>query len=295
MGGAPRISSNLIVAAALSAATLQTTVGHGLSVGSAVSYSGEIRFVTAVPDNLTFALNAPFSSTPAANSTLAPAINYSLATALPSVTLYDYWDPASAVSRVVTGAAVNTVTITVNGDFHEFVFSGPASDLLDSSNTQFGTTGVAAFPVEPQIGTFDYSIVPGHLGQVWLGHAATQFFSLTSATIEIKNHIGLRNQEFGSVYPAALVPGEREVNVHFTLLAQDDAQTTALYAAAKLRTPISAMLQLGQHGGQILGIYLPNIVPEIPDYLDSETRLQWQFNNCLAQGTSNDELYLAFA
>jgi hypothetical protein len=295
MGGTPQMSSNLVVAAAPSGGTVQTTGGHGLSVGSAVSYSGEIRFVTAVPDSVTVVLNAPFSSIPVATSPLAPVINYGLATALPSITLYDYWDPAGAVSRIITGAATNTATVTVNGDFHEFLFSGPASDLLDSSNTRFGTTGLAAFPTEPQLGTFDYSIVPGHLGQVWLGSAAAQFFTLTSAVIEIKNNVSLRNQEFGSVYPTALVPGEREVNVHFTLFAQDDAQSIALYSAAKLRTPISAMLQLGQQQGQLLGIYLPNVVPEIPEYLDSDTRLQWHFNNCLSQGTSNDELYLAFA
>jgi hypothetical protein len=295
LGGTPQLSSNLIVAAASSPGVLQMTVAHGLRVGSAVAYSGEIRFVTAVPDNVRLTLNAPFSSVPGMNASLAPVINYGLATSLPSVTLFDYWDPAGAVSRIVTGAAVNTGTITVNGDFHEFYFSGPACDLIDSSNTQFGVSGLTAFPPEPQLGSFDYSIVPGHLGQVWLGSVPTQFFTLTSAVIEVKNNIGLRNQEFGSVYPSGLVPGEREVNVNFTLLAQDDSQTTALYAAAKLRTPIAAMLQLGQQPGQILGVFLPNIVPEIPDYIDSEPRLQWHFSNCLAQGTSNDELYLAFA
>jgi hypothetical protein len=295
LGGTPQISSNLTVAAVPTAGVLQTTVAHGLDVGSGVAYAGEIRFVTAVPDDATLKLNAPFSSVPYVNAALAPAINYGLATTLPSVTLFDYWDPAGAVSRIVTGGAVNAATVTVNGDFHEFHFSGPACDLIDSSNTHFGVSGLTGFPAEPQLGTFDYSIVPGHLGQVWLGSVATQFFTLTSAVIEIKNNIGLRNQEFGSVYPAGLVPGEREINVNFTLLAQDDSQTAALYSAAKLRTPIAAMLQLGQQQGQTLGVYLPNIVPEIPDYIDSEPRLQWHFSNCLAQGTSNDELYLAFA
>jgi hypothetical protein len=55
------------------------------------------------------------------------------------------------------------------------------------------------------------------------------------------------------------------------------------------------MLQLGQQQGQLLGIYLPNVVPEIPEYVDSEVRLQWHFSNCLAQGSANDEFYLAFA
>lgn len=295
LGGSPQSCTNLVVAAIPAAATVQTTTQHGLSIGSAVSYAGEVRFVTGVPDGSTIALNAPFSSVLAANSNLAPTISYGLATALASVSLYDYWDPTGAVSRVVTGAAVNTASISVNGDFHEFLFSGPAADLIDSSDGQTGISGLTSFPAEPALGSFDYSIVPGHLGQVWLGSTATQFFTLTSAVISIKNNLDLRNQEFGSLYPAAVVPGARSVEFQFALLAQDDAQTAALYAAAKLRTPISAMLQLGQQQGQLLGIYLPNVVPEIPEYQDAEARLKWQFSGCLAQGISDDELYIAFA
>lgn len=89
--------------------------------------------------------------------------------------------------------------------------------------------------------------------------------------------------------------GEREVISKFALLAQDDAQTVALYAAAKQRNPIAAMLQLGQQRGQLMGLYMPNVVPEIPVYNDAKPRLQWEFNNNLAQGISDDEIFVAFA
>jgi hypothetical protein len=201
----------------------------------------------------------------------------------------------AAVSRMVAGAAVDALEISVNGDYHEFVFSGPAADLLDSSSFVPGSAGLAGFPSEPALGSFDYSIVPGHLGQAWLGSSATQFFTLTEANIVLKNNIGLRNQEFGSSYPRAVAPGMRQVAIDFALFAQDDAQTAALYAAAKTRTPISAMLQLGQQQGQLMGILFNNIVPEIPDYNDSQSRLQWHFKNNLAQGTTDDEIYIAFA
>jgi hypothetical protein len=79
------------------------------------------------------------------------------------------------------------------------------------------------------------------------------------------------------------------------VLVQDDAETTALYAAAKLRTTIPAMLQLGQQQGQIMGIYISSTTPEIPTYDDSNVRLHWHFNNNLAQGVSDDEIYIAFA
>jgi len=55
------------------------------------------------------------------------------------------------------------------------------------------------------------------------------------------------------------------------------------------------MLQLGQQTGQLMAIYLPNVTPEIPNYNDSQTRLQWAFKNNFAQGTAENEVYIAFA
>ncbi|MBV8478421.1 MAG: hypothetical protein JOZ36_17320 [Acidobacteria bacterium] len=113
--------------------------------------------------------------------------------------------------------------------------------------------------------------------------------------IHVQNNISVRNHEYGSSYPKAIAPGPRQVSCNFALLAEDDAQTTALYAAAKQRAPISAMLQLGQKQLGLMGIFMPRMTPEIPAYDDSEPRLQWQFKNNLAQGTADDEIYIAFA
>ncbi len=295
LGAPAQLSAGLTVATVQQPTQFSTNAAHGLSIGSAVAYNNEIRFVVSVPDPSTLVINAPFSSSPTANAALAPTATYRLSVNLPSVTLYDYWDPTAAVSRVVTGAAVDTIQLSVNGDFHEFLFNGPAADLIDSSSFVQGTAGLASFPSEPALSTFDYSIVPGHLGEVWLGSPANQFFTLTQAALEIKNNIEVRNQEFGSSFPRAIAPGERQVTSAFTLFAQDDTQTTALYAAAKQRSLISAMLQLGYQQGQLLGVFIPNVTPEIPNYDDGETRLQWQFQNNRAQGISEDEIYIAFA
>ncbi len=295
MGATPQLSSGLQGAMAPSPTEIETTAPHGLPVGGAVAYLDEIRFVTAIPNASSLQINAPFSTVPLANVTLGTTMTYRLSTALPSVTLYDYWDPISAVSRVITGAAADLFTVAVNGDFHEFVFSGPAADVLDSSSFVAGAAGLPSYPVEPAPAGFDYSIVPGHLGQVWIGSVADQFFTLTDASIEVRNNIAVRNQEFGSSYPRAIAPGERQVAATITLFAQDDSQTKALYVAAKLRATVSAMLQLGQQRGQIMGLYMPRVTPEIPNYLDSQTRLQWEFKNNLAQGIAEDEISIAFA
>ncbi len=59
---------------------------------------------------------------------------YQTAESLPSLTLYDYWSPSTAVQRVLGGMAVDTLSIKVNGDFHEFDFSGQAQDLVDTAS-----------------------------------------------------------------------------------------------------------------------------------------------------------------
>jgi hypothetical protein len=295
LGGLPRVCNQLTVESVPGAMQLQTTVPHQLNVGSAVSTGAEIRFVTFVNDPQTISFNAPFSVLPSVGALLAPTVSFGLATSLPSCTLYDYWDPTSAVSRVVAGATVDSLDISLNGDFHEFVFAGLAADLLDSASFQSGEGGVGAFPKEPAIGAFDYSIVAGHLGEAWIGSAPNQFFTLTAADVKLKNNLQPRNQEFGAIYPRSMASGARQVLANFSLFAQDDAQTEALYTAAKLRTAVAMMLQLGQQQGQIMGVYLPSIVPEMPMYDDRETRLIWEFSGNVAKGVNNDELFIAFA
>ena len=295
LGGQPTMTNGLHVAGVPNPMQIQTASPHGLSFGSGLSAGSEIRFVAGTPDASTILLNAPFSNPITAGSSLSPVISYPLSNQLPSVTLFDYWDPQHAVNRIITGAAVNTMDFAVNGDYHEFVFRGPAADLLDTTSFVQGSAGLATYPQEPVLSNFDYSVVPGHLGEVWLGSPSNQYLTLTDAKLELKNNIEVRNHEFGSSYPRAIAAGTRQVTSQFTVFAQDDAQTQSLYQAAKAHTTISAMIQLGQQQGQLMGIFIPHVTPEVPNFNDSESRLRWEFKNNTAQGTSNDELFLAFA
>jgi hypothetical protein len=174
-------------------------------------------------------------------------------------------------------------------------FSGLAADLVDSESFVAGSAGLMAFPVEPPLSGFNYSIVPGNLGEAWLGFTARQIFTLTQASIQVKNNLVPRNIEFGSAYPRSIAAGPRDVSVSFSLFADDSTAVENLYLAAKQRAPISVMFQLGQQQGQIMGIYLPSVVLEIPMYDDRETRLIWDFKLDVAQGTSNDEIVIALA
>jgi hypothetical protein len=149
--------------------------------------------------------------------------------------------------------------------------------------------------VEPGLGSFDLAVVPGNLGQVWLGASAQQFLTVTDASLQVANDLDTRGHEFGSSTPMAISPGVRSVLLDLSLFEKDDAATAGLYQAARQRSPISVMLQLGQATGQLFGVYLKSVVPELPEFNDSDRRLQWRFQKSRAQGTTDDEIAVAFA
>jgi hypothetical protein len=294
LGGAAAQSAGGSVASTSGSSTLTFTAPHGLAVGAAVTSGGEIRFATVIVNADTVQLNAPFSVTPATSSQTGPTAMYQTAEALSSVTLFDYWSPSTAVQRILAGMAVDTLSIKLNGDFHEFNFSGQAQDLVDTSSFESGQFGLSAFPAEPTVAPINYSIIPGNLGQVWLGTSPTRFYTLTAANVTFTNNVDLRASEFGAILPRAIAPGQRTVSINFSIFEMDDTATAALYQAARQKSPISVMMQLGQQQGELFGIYMSNVVPDVPAFDDSQTRLQWQFQNCRAQGSVDDEIYLAF-
>jgi hypothetical protein len=268
---------------------------HGLAPGQAVSSGAEIRFVAAVADPMTVVLNAPFSVAPTAGEPLGPTATYMLGSELPSVSLFDYWDPVTAVQRVLAGAAMNTLSVKLNGDFQELQFGGMAQDIVDSASFQTGEGGLSAFPVEPALSSFSYSPVPGNLGQVWLGVLPTSFLTLSSASIDLNNNVNMRLNEFGASLPRGIAPGAREVTMTLELFGQDDEATTGLYQAARQLSPLGVMFQTGQASTQMMGVYVKSIVPDLPQFDDADHRLKWRFSSSRAQGTTNDELVVAFA
>jgi hypothetical protein len=294
LGSTPTFFGGGTAAAGSTGTTLIFEAPHGLSAGQGVSCNGEIRFVSAIVNSTTVQVNAPFSSTPAAGESVNPTVSYLPATELPSVSIFDYWDPSTAVQRILCGAAMNRVTVKVNGDFHQFSFNGMAQDLLDNSSFVGGGGQLSSFPPEPALGAFDYSIVPGNMGEAWLGSSPNQFYTITSATFQLNNQLDMRSMEFGTNLPQAIAPGERSVTADFDLFELDDGATQGLYQAARQQSPVGVMFQLGEQSGQLMGVYLMSMVPVVPEFDDGQNRLQWKFQSSRAQGTVNNEIVIAF-
>jgi hypothetical protein len=295
LGGTPLVFNGGTVATSTAAGRVGFTAAHGLRVGQAVCCEGELRFVAAIVDAATVQLNVPFTNAPGAGSRIGAAVTYVPATELPSVSVFDYWSPSSAVQRLLCGGAVDEMDIVINGDFHEFHFSGAAQDVLDSSSFSGNVGQLQSFPEEPAIGAFDYSIVPGNMGQAWLGSSPTQFYTITEASVVLKNDLDMRSREFGSNVPRAIAPGRRSLTAEFSLFSLDDEATRGLYQAARQESPISAMFQLGEVEGQVMGVYMNSVIPVVPEFDDGLNRLQWKFRASRAQGTIDDEVTVAFA
>lgn len=268
---------------------------HGLVANQAMSFAGEIRFVSTLIDANTVVLNAPFTATPAAGANLSPTVTYFLTNELPSVSLFDYWSPSAAVQRILCGSVVDQLSVSVNGDFHEFTFKGTARDILDSVSFNTGDGELVTFPTEPALTTFQQAAVPGNLGQAWIGTTATKFLTLTEAALSLDNSLDSTVREFGTNLPTSVSPGQRSVKLDFTIYEQTDSATTELYQAARQQSPIEVMLQLGMSQKQLFGVYLKSVTPALPAFQDSHRRLQWQFRESRAQGSVDDEMVVAFA
>lgn len=294
LGRPPLLCGGGTAAAGCSGSTMQFAAPHGLVKRQAVAYGAEIRFVQSVTSDTAVELNAPFMVAPLPGAQFSATLTYLPATEVPSVSIFDYWAPEGAVQRILCGAAVDKCGLKVNGAYHEFQFSGTAKDAIDSASFAAGEGQLASFPAEPAAGAFDAALVPGNMGQAWIG-GANRLFTITDAAVTVGNGIEARGNEFGSATPRGISPGMRSVTAVLQLYAQDDEGTRSLHSAARRRETVSLMVQLGEQTRQMCGVYLPALMLQPPEFEDGDARLQWKFREARAQGAADDEVAVAFA
>ncbi len=294
LGGAPVSFAGMTAGTGSTTTQVVFSASHGLVKGQAIAFNGEIRFVDSVVDSTTVQVSAPFAAAPVSGATLTATVSYFPASELPSVSVFDYWDPSGAVDRILVGGSCGRFQVRVNADFHELEFIGEAQDVIDTESFASGEGGLSIFPAEPAVAGDLAAPIPGNLGQAWLGTPANKFLTVTGALLELDNDLDLRGREFGTTVPQCLAAGVRNVSASFELFEADDAATRGLYAAARAETPIGVMFQLGEASGQLMGVYMPNVVPQVPEFNDQERILQWDFKNARAQGQTDDEIYVAF-
>jgi len=138
---------------------------------------------------------------------------------------------------------------------------------------------------------FDYSGAPRR-GFGW-GQGPNRFFSLTNASVSLDNAIDLRQKEFGSSMPRCFIGGKRTVEASFTMFEQDKRQRRALPAARQQFTDRGDVPAWAAERA-IIRARMKSVIPQVPEFDDSEGRLQWKFASSRAQGTVDDEISVAF-
>jgi len=294
-GGPVKISGPNSVDSYGGSLTLTTAQPHDLEAGQAISCGNEVRFVDAIADASTVILNARFTSDVYGGLPLNRAVTYTLGDLLKSLTLYDYWDPLAAVQRGVSGVGFEELRININGDFHEMTVAGEGRNYFDSVSFVDGIAGLSEFPPEPIVDAGSVKLIPGTLGQAWIGSTGTQSYNVLLGSVRLRNGIDFRRREFGSGVAGCIAAGARDVRLDLQLSANASADMAALFAASRVREPLPIMFQLGDAAGQLCGVYMKSVVPEVPSFEDSRTKLEWSIRDARAQGSHNDELYIAFA
>jgi hypothetical protein len=268
---------------------------HGLSPNQAIATTSEVRFVESIPADNSAVLNAPLQGIEGQTITLRPTQTFSPGVELPSITLYDYWQAAGGVHRMVRGAGIDRFEVVVAGDFHTMRFRGSGAELIDSVSFEAGQGGLLQYPIEPTGSTFAGEPIPGHLGQLWLGPAPERIYTLTKARLTVENGLAMRTKEFGTHFPACVVAGERVASASFELYSKGTEAYRALYQSSRNRSPISLALQLGEKTGEMCALSFPSFVPEVPEFQEQEERQLWSFGMSRAQGLTEDEVHVAFA
>ena len=124
MGSAPLVFSGGTAGSGSTTAQVEFSSAHGLIKGQAFGHGGDIRFVASVVNSTSVQVNAPFTMVPASGEALTPAVTYFPASDLPSVSIFDYWDPAGAIDRILVGGSCSRMRVKVNSDYHELELMG---------------------------------------------------------------------------------------------------------------------------------------------------------------------------
>ena len=293
LGGDRVNASGLTVSAVLSSpARLTFNAAHGLIAGQALRFAGELRFVKSIVDAATVEISAPFGAGIQAGSSIGTSVTLYPGDKPKPLTLGDYWTPAGHLDRILAGSILDEMTISLDSDFHGASFRGVTREVASAAAFSAGSTGLAQFPAEPSTAYKSFQLVPGHVGKLFLGDVA---YHLLDLTLSLRNQVDARALEFGTSIAPCYSADLREVEIAFRLFASSDAAVVNLHALSRNRQETSLTIQLGNQAGQLVGVYVPRFVPEIPEVVDSESRAVLSFPSSLAYGVFNDEITVAFA
>jgi hypothetical protein len=231
--------------------------------------------------------------------TATTRVRYTLADTLKTFSAWIYRGDGTGTPNheMAWGNIVRRITFNLGEDVAEFSAEGECAWVQGSKSFAGATTaekaGQASFPAEPVSATTLGNLIAGFTGSITLG--GSPIADIISAQIVMDTGAEVVKRTFGSRLPSGVEAGERMVTISFSIYNSDDAGLETLREAAESKTPVDAVIAVGDTAGGIYTFTVKQIQLESPDLEDGERRMVVQFPESRAYGTSltaKDELQM---
>lgn len=271
-------------------ATLASTAG--LAVGGPLLITcpdgkKRVRFILTLPgaNAVTWAPDLPAGQAPANGAAVKSGLLYKLTSGLLlSMSIAHYLkntDGSAGLSRVLSGAAVDKLTINFDANDDPMITVTGPGKLLDTAGAPAQPGGFTMVGTQPPSGI---------VGEFLLGNTAAKFLKLG---IDLSTGVKLRNESYGyssaeEVYRA----GRSEIGVTLDMRAESEA---ALYDLAEAGTNVGAFLQTGFTEGGIIAVRMPACEFTVPDTDDPDEEVNFPYKGIAMESSDAalDALQLA--
>ncbi len=307
-GAATVLGSDAVRIASLDTTASQATVKRDVKTGSltpivevASRPSGTWSLATELSSNgaagvkpdLDDLLAASFgkASTVVASTSVTYALADNLtATPAPSLSIFNYRDPATTLQQISVGSVVKTLNLSFNENGAQKIsFSGPSKYVLENHRFAGEPTankcGLTTFPVRPASPVYNGAPVLGWNGGVTIG--GNTYATLRSGSLAVDFNRELQTDVLGAGLAIGVMQGERSWPIELTLYADDSANFQALIAALTA-TVQTVVMTIGNVVGNIHTFTLAGILFDRQS-MDSSGR-NWSIKiKGKASGTNLDE------
>lgn len=261
MGAAHSIAAGLnTTVSAATASTASLVSATGLAVGDLIVFtvdSGARREVTKVLTlaglDITF---YPLTAAPDVPGQATAGITFSFTNNITkSYAVYKYYN-AGGFAQATYGSVVTRIQAIFDGTREVGLsIQGPAGRYADTS------PGGGTVQAKPGSHTTIGAPASGMVGNFNVGNAA---FPVISVTLTIENAIELRNKELGTSSASGIAgrTAIRTVTASITFYLEN----LLLIGMAHTKTTGVLRLLIGQTNGQMIGVVLPKVEFEVPDF-----------------------------
>lgn len=259
------LSTTVASSGVVGGATLTSTTG--LVVGGPLLITcpdgkKRARIIATLPgaNAVTWVPNLPAGQAPSNGAAVKSGLRYGFsAQNLLSLSIAHYLkntDGSAGLSRCLSGAVVDKLSLNFDANDDPMITASGPGKWLDT----------ATAPAQPGSFTTVGSQPPsGIVGDLVLANTAAKFLKLN---IELTNGIKLRNESYGySSAEESYRSGRAEITVGLDMRAESES---TLYDLAEAGTNAGVFVQTGYTEGNIIAVYMPNVLFTVPDTDDPD-------------------------